>query len=128
MFLAGQFNEPFTVDGFTGVSFMGLIETSSYGNTIETGGFLPEGNGILVVPIREFSKVNLTPFPGMRVTVRGRAFVATTIENRFNQWGLRLEQAHPKTSDVPCFNTVIGTSQGPPVQFEAGQIQISKTP
>lgn len=99
--LQREFGETFTVDAFPGRTFQGLIEETVYSNTVGVGGFLPEQEGVLYVPLSQFTPVQLVPWPGMRLTVMGREWVVTTVGKSAHRWRLSLTVAHPKASDVP---------------------------
>ena len=126
--LEGQLPETFTIPGYPGVTFLGLIDESSWSNTLGEGGFLPEAQGEMTVRVEEFAKVFLTPWPGLKIFVHNRSFVVTDVGKAFNKWRLRLEQSNPKEPDLPTVSRVIGTSEGPPVEFEVGQVAIQKSP
>ena len=118
----------FVVDGFPSRIFYGLCDEVSYSNEPGPGGFLPDGDGTIGVPVWEFAKVGFTPFPGMRLTIYGRDFIANAIGKNGHRWRLTLEQGHPKKTDLPAVSRVIGTQAGPPVGFEVGQVEVTKAP
>lgn len=105
--LQREFGESFTVDAFPGRTFQGLIEETVYSNTVGQGGFLPEQEGVLFVPLSQFTPVQLVPWPGMRLTVMGREWVVSTVGKSAHRWRLSLTVAHPKASDVPGPSFVI---------------------
>jgi hypothetical protein len=99
--LIGEHGVPFTVDGIPGVEFTGLCDQVNFSNEPGIGGFLPGGDGTIAVPVEQFANVGFTPFPGMRLSVYGRSFIATTVNQNGYRWHLVLTQGHPKKSDLP---------------------------
>ena len=125
--LEGQLPETFTIPSYPGVTFLGLIDQTSWSNQLGEGGFLPEARGEIAVRVEEFAKVFLTPWPGLKLVVMGRPFVVTDVGRAFNKWMLRLEQSHPKPTDLPTVTRVVGTSAGPPIEStSANQIELSE--
>jgi len=92
--------ESFTVDGFVD-QFTCLVQDVEFSNTLGLGGFLPEADTVLVVPVAEFSAVNLTPWPGMRLIARGRSWTVSKIGPGEFAWRLTVEIAHPHGSNMP---------------------------
>jgi hypothetical protein len=99
--LVDELGVPFTVDGIAGVTFNGLCDESNYSNEVGVGGFLPDGDGTIGVPVAEFAAVDFKPFPGVRLSVYGRSFIVTTVGKNDHRWRLVLTQGHPKKSDLP---------------------------
>lgn len=117
-----HFGEPLKVDGFL-ESFICWNERVRYGNSLEAGGFMPDADAVLHVPYTEFAKVGLTPFPGMRITVKARPLIVTSIESGLTNWLLTTTQAFPKDSDMPCFIAALATNARQPILFNSGLLE-----
>lgn len=99
--LAKAFGEPFTVDSLPGRTFTGMIEESVYDNQLDVGGFIPGQDAVLYVQSAQFTPVSLKPWPGMRLSVLGRAWIVSSVGFNAHRWRLTLTVAHPKERDVP---------------------------
>jgi hypothetical protein len=111
--LIAQLGEQFTVDGFPDRPLWGFAEQTSKGNTLGEGGFLPEGDCVLIVQDSEFCRLGRKPHEQMQIVLRGGAWNVTRVETSKHKYRLSMEFAHPRASSIPTepYTLHYGTSE-----------------